>query len=169
MWQTLHVSPPMTHKCYMGAHHMKWCLETGNTPNISEYAKFVWYEPIYYYENVPFPQTKRQIACWLGVMYWIGEALCYWILINTGQLIAWSTIENYLMMNAYHHYHRSRSPTWYQDTTKTGWWHNCNCSHEGNLIGKAHHNPVLGTRVYELEFGDGHVAEFSTEIIAENT
>ncbi len=93
MWQTLHVSPPMTHKCYMGAHHMKWCLETGNTPNISEYAKFVWYEPIYYYENVPFPQTKRQIACWLRVMYWIGEALCYWILINTGQLIAWSTIE----------------------------------------------------------------------------
>jgi len=40
--------------------------------------------------------------------------------------------------------------------------------HEGNLIGNAHHNPTLDMQVYELEFSNGHVAEFSTNVKAEN-
>jgi hypothetical protein len=39
---------------------------------------------------------------------------------------------------------------------------------EGNVIGQANANPILDTRVYEVEFSDGHVAEFSTNVIAEN-
>jgi hypothetical protein len=63
-------------------------LVTGNTPDISEWAEFGWYEPIYHYEDVPFPQTKRKIARWLGVAHRVGQALCYWILSNTGQVLA---------------------------------------------------------------------------------
>jgi hypothetical protein len=38
----------------------------------------------------------------------------------------------------------------------------------GNVIGKAHSNPILDTRVYTLEFENGVEAEYSANVIAEN-
>ena len=38
---------------------------------------------------------------------------------------------------------------------------------EGQLIGKADKNPILYTRVYNVEFSDGEVAEMGANIIAE--
>ncbi len=37
-------------------------LVTGNTPDISEYAEFGWYKPIYYFEDLPFPNPKLHLA-----------------------------------------------------------------------------------------------------------
>ena len=39
---------------------------------------------------------------------------------------------------------------------------------DGSLKGTAHPNPILDTRTYEVEFPDGQVAEYSTNVIAEN-
>ena len=39
---------------------------------------------------------------------------------------------------------------------------------DGLPIGTAHDNPILDTRVYEVEFPDGHKASFSANAIAEN-
>ena len=39
---------------------------------------------------------------------------------------------------------------------------------DGNVIGKHNENPILDTRVYEVEFSDGEVLEYSANIIAEN-
>jgi len=39
---------------------------------------------------------------------------------------------------------------------------------DGNPVGHAHTNPILNTRVFEVEFSDGHVAEYATNVIAEN-
>jgi hypothetical protein len=38
---------------------------------------------------------------------------------------------------------------------------------DGNLIGKANHDPILDTRLYTVEFPDGKEAEYSANIIAE--
>jgi hypothetical protein len=38
---------------------------------------------------------------------------------------------------------------------------------EGNLIGQFNNNPLLNTRIYLAEFPDGHIAEYSTNMIAE--
>ena len=38
----------------------------------------------------------------------------------------------------------------------------------GNSIGTAHDNPILDTRLYEVEYLDGHKAAMSASIIAEN-
>jgi hypothetical protein len=38
---------------------------------------------------------------------------------------------------------------------------------DGNPIGKAHDNPLFDTRIYMVGFPDGHVEEFSTNVIAE--
>eukprot|EP00804_Cyclotella_cryptica_P004584 CCRYP_006917-RA/>CCRYP_006917-RA protein AED:0.37 eAED:0.37 QI:0/0/0/1/1/1/2/0/226 len=38
---------------------------------------------------------------------------------------------------------------------------------KGNVVGSAHHNPALDTRVYEVRFPDGHTKELDTNVIAE--
>jgi hypothetical protein len=37
----------------------------------------------------------------------------------------------------------------------------------GNPIGVSHPNPILDTRIYEVNFPDGHTAEYSANVIAE--
>lgn len=39
---------------------------------------------------------------------------------------------------------------------------------EGKPIGKLNDNPILDSRLYEVEFPDGHILEYSANIIAEN-
>ena len=39
---------------------------------------------------------------------------------------------------------------------------------QGNPIGEQNSNPILDTHVYDVQFADGHVEEFSANIIAES-
>jgi hypothetical protein len=39
---------------------------------------------------------------------------------------------------------------------------------DGNPVGKAHNNPILDTRVYEVQFPDGHLEEYAANVIAES-
>ncbi len=39
---------------------------------------------------------------------------------------------------------------------------------EGNLIGRENVNPILDTRIYDVQFPDGHVESYSANIIDEN-
>ena len=43
------------------------------------------------------------------------------------------------------------------------------CSHDasGNVMGKAHKDPILDTRIYQVEFAVGVVAALTANIIAE--
>jgi hypothetical protein len=52
-------------------------LVTGNTPDISEYIAFEWYQPIYYYDRSNFPEDREIIGGWIGVAHNVGQALCY--------------------------------------------------------------------------------------------
>ena len=40
--------------------------------------------------------------------------------------------------------------------------------HYGELTGTKHHNPILDTHSYQVEFPDGEIGEYSTNIIAQN-
>jgi hypothetical protein len=66
---------------------------TGNTPDISEFLEFSWYEPIWYFEPEPFPQQTRKMARWIGVAHRVGQAMYYWLLPPTGIPIARTTIQ----------------------------------------------------------------------------
>ena len=37
-----------------------------------------------------------------------------------------------------------------------------------NPVGKANTNPILDTRLYNVEFPDGHIAAYAANVIAEN-
>jgi hypothetical protein len=70
-------------------------LVTGNTPDISEYVEFTWFQPVWYYEANAFPEDKRLIGRWIGVAHRVGQAMCYWILPESGIPIARTTIQSF--------------------------------------------------------------------------
>jgi hypothetical protein len=66
----------------------------GRTPDISEYLDYAWYDTIWYFDHdAPFPEERRKLAKWLGVAHRVGQALCYFILPESGIPIAQSTIQ----------------------------------------------------------------------------
>jgi len=69
-------------------------LMTGNTPDISEFLEFSWYQPVWYYEPAVFPQQTKHLVRWLGVAHRVGQAMCYWLLPISGVPIVRTTIES---------------------------------------------------------------------------
>jgi hypothetical protein len=69
-------------------------LVTGDTPDISEYMEFEWYQAIWHYEHNAFPEERRLIGSWLGVAHGIGQAMYYWILPKSSIPIARTTIQS---------------------------------------------------------------------------
>lgn len=67
-------------------------LVTGNTPDISEYLAFRWYQPVYYFDAAAFPEERELIGRWLSVAHNIGQAMCFWILPKSGVPIARTTV-----------------------------------------------------------------------------
>jgi hypothetical protein len=74
--------------------HNPYEIVTGNAPDISEYCQYRWYDPVYYLEKThAFPQDKLILGHWLGVAHRVGQALCYYILLENGQVIARTTVQ----------------------------------------------------------------------------
>lgn len=60
----------------------------GSTPDISAYAQFDWYEPVFYHEPVPtFPYQKKRIGYWIGVEECTVDVMASRILTNTGHVV----------------------------------------------------------------------------------
>lgn len=66
---------------------------TGNTPDISEFFEDEWYQPVWYYEPTAFPEQRKHLARWIGVAHRVGQAMCYWLLPESGIPIARTTIQ----------------------------------------------------------------------------
>jgi len=68
-------------------------LVTGNTPDISEYLACEWFQPVWYYDTSSFLNATHHIGRWIGVAHIIGQAMCFWILPESGIPIARSTVQ----------------------------------------------------------------------------
>lgn len=62
-------------------------LLTGQTPDISDLMHFA-YDWVKYYDPVAFPSKREFLGRWLGPTDHVGQALCYYILKENGQIIA---------------------------------------------------------------------------------
>ena len=65
---------------------------TGETPDISEYLDFGFYDRVWFKDNggTSPPEPVR----WLGILERVGRAMCYWILNQNGQVVSRSTVQN---------------------------------------------------------------------------
>ena len=59
---------------------------TGETPNISEYLGFGFYDHVSYKDNSGLGMAA--IGRWLGVSYRVGGLMTYWILNQKGTVIS---------------------------------------------------------------------------------
>ena len=66
---------------------------TGDTPDISKWLDFKFYD-ICHYWDVPNDWDNPKIGRWLGVSHRVSSAMCYWILAESGKVIACTTVQH---------------------------------------------------------------------------
>ena len=66
---------------------------TGDTPDISEWLEFEFYDICWYWDNQQ-DSNEPKIGRWLGVSHRVGSALCYWVLADTGNVLARTTVQH---------------------------------------------------------------------------
>jgi hypothetical protein len=66
---------------------------TGNTPDISEYLEYEWYQPVWILSPGAFPEETHTLGRWLGVAHRVDQAMCFWVLHPSGIPIARTTIQ----------------------------------------------------------------------------
>ncbi|KAI2495965.1 Reverse transcriptase (RNA-dependent DNA polymerase) [Fragilaria crotonensis] len=71
-------------------------LITGETPDISEWLDFQFYDRVWYYDQkkIEIDGSGRRLARWLGVAHRVGSDLCYWLLLESGKVIARTTVQH---------------------------------------------------------------------------
>ena len=71
-------------------------LVTGRTPDISEYCDFDFYDLVWYWPNTFASHTdkNRQLARWVGVAHRIGSTMCYWLIPESGSIIANTSVQH---------------------------------------------------------------------------
>jgi hypothetical protein len=66
---------------------------TGDTPDISEYMSFQWYQLVWYLNGDSFPNDKKKLGHWLGVSHRVGQAMCFWILTENVTIISRTSVQ----------------------------------------------------------------------------
>jgi len=68
---------------------------TSNTPDISKWLDFDFYNWCWYWQGPTHELTKdkAEIGRVLGVTHQVRSDLCYWLLTSTGKLIARTTVQ----------------------------------------------------------------------------
>ena len=64
---------------------------TGETPDISEYLDFGFYDKVWFKENAG--SSPYEPGRWLGVSSRVGRNMCYWILTQKGTVLSRSTVQ----------------------------------------------------------------------------
>lgn len=64
---------------------------TGETPDISEYLDFGFYDYVWYWENAGL--GERQLGRWLGASHRVGSQMCYYVIKQNGQVISRTSVQ----------------------------------------------------------------------------
>ncbi|KAI2489322.1 Reverse transcriptase (RNA-dependent DNA polymerase) [Fragilaria crotonensis] len=219
---------------------------TGHTVDISEWLDFDFFERVWYWNQRKMDMTDEQacIGHWLGISHRVGSDMTYWILTESGKVIARSTVQhitvadmatdemqarvrtfdsnladrlnddNFTVFSPDHAFYLQddddgddplRDPDSIPPDAEYGdmlqhdkleaddtefesfdkylgaeFFVNDNGEtvpakvvkrardNDGNPIGKQHPNPLMDTRAYDCELGDGTVYRYTANVIAEN-
>lgn len=64
---------------------------TGETPDISEYLEFDFYDIVYFWDKPGDPENPH-IGRWIGISHRVGSALCYYVLKSNGWIVSRTTV-----------------------------------------------------------------------------
>ncbi len=78
--------------------HQRTVIEMiiGETPDIPERIDFEFYDRVWYYDQkkTEIDGSGRRLAQWLGVAQRTGSDLCYWLLLESGKIIARTMVQH---------------------------------------------------------------------------
>jgi hypothetical protein len=76
-------------------------IVTGETPGISEWLNFDLYDRVWFYDQkkIDIDGSGCRLARWLGVAHRVGSDLCYWLLLESGKVIARLTVQHVCSFN----------------------------------------------------------------------
>ena len=66
-------------------------IVTGETPDISEYLDFGFYDWVVYRQNAGL--GENQLGCWLGISHKVGRLMSYWILTQHGHVLSRTSVQ----------------------------------------------------------------------------
>jgi hypothetical protein len=66
---------------------------TGDTPDISEYVDFDFYDWVWYWD-APDKENSPKLGRWLGPSHRIGATMCYYVLVQNGEVISRSSVQH---------------------------------------------------------------------------
>ena len=66
---------------------------TGDTIEIPELIEFEFYDLYWYWDNKT-DNIKGKIGRWFGVSHRVGNALCYWVLTEKGNIVVRTTVQH---------------------------------------------------------------------------
>ena len=68
---------------------------TGETPDISEWLDFSFYDLVWYHVASNDMSTNgRRLGRWLGISHRVGSSLCYWVLTQAGHVLSTTTVQH---------------------------------------------------------------------------
>jgi hypothetical protein len=69
---------------------------TGDTPDISEWLDFDFYDLVWYWDAPHFALTEEnpRLGRWLGVAHRVGSDMCYWVINENGNVLARTTVQH---------------------------------------------------------------------------
>ena len=67
---------------------------TGETPDISEYIDFQFYDWVYYVDNPYRKEEAPKLGRWLGVSHRASAAMCFYVLARNGQILSRSSVQH---------------------------------------------------------------------------
>ena len=80
-------------------HYFKSLEEmTGETPNISEYLDFTFYDWCWYNDNSGLGETK--LVKWMVVSHRVGSMMSYWLLTSNGTVVSRITVSRVINIEA---------------------------------------------------------------------
>jgi hypothetical protein len=67
---------------------------TGETPDVSEWLDFSFYDPVWYWDMPSDEPKGSNIGRWLGVAHRVGSDMCYWVLKDNGTVVSRTTVQH---------------------------------------------------------------------------
>ena len=67
---------------------------TLDTIDLSEYLKFDFYDPVWYWDTLSGENGEDFPGRWIGISHRVGAGMCYWLLNEQGNVISRSTVQH---------------------------------------------------------------------------
>ena len=88
-----HVAEIMSRTVRSGSDRTPYEIVTGETPDISEFIDFTFYDWIWYLNNPNDKESPPQLGRWLGVAHRVGSAMTYFVLTEKAEVLSRTTVQ----------------------------------------------------------------------------